>query len=99
MAFTVLLRYSTTAQAMDRPSKVLVPRPISSRISSDLVVAFRRMLATSFISTIKVDCPLARSSDAPTRVKIRSQMEMSACFAGTKEPMEAIKVMSATCRI
>ncbi len=42
---------------MLRPSKVLVPLPISSRIRSDLVVAFLRILATSFISTIKVDCP------------------------------------------
>ena len=91
--------YSTTAQAMLRPSKVEVPRPISSRISSDFVVAFRRIFATSFISTMKVDCPDARSSLAPTRVKIRSQIEISAWLAGTKEPMLAISTISATCRM
>ena len=84
---------------MLRPSKVLVPLPISSRIRSDLVVAFLRILATSFISTIKVDCPEARSSLAPTRVNILSQIDISALLAGTKEPMEAIRTISATCLI
>ena len=50
------------------PSNVEVPRPISSRIRRLSFVAFLRMSATSAISTIKVDCPAARSSDAPTRV-------------------------------
>ena len=37
--------------------------------------------------------------DAPTRVKIRSTMGICASRAGTKEPMCAIRVMSATWRI
>ena len=49
--------------------KVLVPRPISSKTKRLFLVAFRRILATSVISTIKVLCPLARSSEAPTLVK------------------------------
>ena len=47
--------YSTTAQAIDSPSKVLVPLPISSKISRLSFVAFLRIFATSVISTIKVD--------------------------------------------
>ena len=84
---------------MDRPSKVEVPRPISSRITRDLRVALRRMLAVSVISTMKVDWPLARSSEAPTRVKMRSISGIFASRAGTKEPMWAISAMRATCRM
>ena len=91
--------YSMIAQARARPSKVEVPRPISSRISRLLAVAFRRMFATSVISTIKVLCPLARSSEAPTRVKIRSTMPISAEEAGTKLPICAISTMRAVCRM
>ena len=54
------------------PSKVDVPRPISSRTTSERRVALWRMAAVSVISTMKVERPRARSSDAPTRVKIRS---------------------------
>ena len=50
------------------PSKVEVPRPISSRIRRLSFVAFFRMSATSAISTMNVDWPAARSSEAPTRV-------------------------------
>ena len=60
-----------------------------------LEVALRKMFATSFISTIKVDCPLARSSDAPTRVKIRSTIPIFADFAGTKHPICAMSTISA----
>ena len=80
---------------MLRPSNVLVPRPISSKTSSELLVAFRRMFATSFISTINVLCPLARSSDAPTLVKIRSTIPIFAEDAGTKLPICAISTMIA----
>ena len=48
-----------------------------------LEVALRRIFATSFISTINVLCPLARSSDAPTRVKMRSTIPIFADAAGT----------------
>ena len=84
---------------MDMPSKVEVPRPISSRISRLRPVAWRRISATSFISTIKVDRPANRSSDAPTRVNTRSHRPMEALAAGTKLPHWAMMVMSATCRI
>src|SRR6187200_1632962 len=50
-------RNSATLHAMDRPSKVEVPRPISSRIMRLRSVALLTMLAVSFISTMKVDCP------------------------------------------
>ncbi len=46
---------SITAQAMERPSNVDVPLPISSNTRRLLDVALRRIFATSFISTIKVD--------------------------------------------
>ena len=63
---------SVTDQAMDRPSNVEVPRPISSSKTSDRLVARLRMWATSIISIMKVERPRLRSSLAPTRVKIRS---------------------------
>ena len=78
--------YSTTAHAMESPSNVLVPLPISSKIRRLFDVAFRKIFATSVISTMKVLCPDARSSDAPTLVKILSDKPMSALLAGTKEP-------------
>ena len=84
---------------MESPSNVLVPLPISSRIRRLFEVAFLKMFATSVISTIKVLWPDARSSDAPTLVKIRSDSPMFALFAGTKEPICAIKAIRAVCRI
>ena len=63
------------------------------RAAADLVedhqarrVAWWRMLAVSIISTMKVEWPRARLSDAPTRVKTRSHNPMRAVFAGTKQP-------------
>ena len=78
------------------PSKVLVPRPISSRISRLFFVAAWRISDTSVISTMNVDCPAERSSDAPMRVKIRSTTPRCADFAGTNEPICAMSTMSAT---
>ena len=60
-------------------------------------VAFLRIFATSLISTMNVDCPDARSSEAPTLVNILSQMPISADAAGTKLPTWAIRTMSAVC--
>ena len=57
------------------------------------------MSASSLISTMKVDCPAARSSLAPMRVNTQSIMPISALFAGTKEPICAISTMSAVWRI
>ena len=76
-----------TAHAIESPSIVDVPRPISSRINKDLSVALFRIVATSTISTINVLCPSVMSSDAPTRVKMRSVSEISAESAGTNEPI------------
>ena len=56
------------------------------------------MFAVSIISTMKVDSPRARSSEAPTRVKMRSQTPITASSAGTKLPACAIRTISATCR-
>ena len=76
-----------------------LPRPISSRIKRLREVAQRRISLTSVISTIKVDCPADRSSEAPMRVKMRSTMPMRAALAGTKEPIWAMSTIRATCRI
>ena len=81
------------------PSKVEVPRPISSRMSSDEAVACLSIPAISFISTMKVDWPEARSSDAPILVNTRSTTPMVALFAGTKEPICAMRTMSAVWRM
>ena len=81
---------------MAMPSKVEVPLPISSRMRSERGVAFLRMSATSFISTMNVDCPEARSSDAPMRVNNLSTMPTRADAAGTKLPICAMRTMSAT---
>ena len=97
--YLVLAIYSTTAHAILNPSNVLVPLPISSRIIRLLGVAFLKILATSVISTMKVDCPEAKSSDAPTRVNIRSTIHIFAESAGTKEPVCAISTISAVCLI
>ena len=57
------------------------------------------MFATSLISTIKVERPEARSSEAPIRVKTLSVIPTVADFDGTKEPICAIRTISADCRI
>ena len=57
------------------------------------------MAAVSVISTMKVDRPRARSSEAPTRVKMRSTSPTRARRAGTKLPICAMSAMSAVCRI
>ena len=74
------------AHAMEIPSYVLVPRPISSKRTSDLSVTLLRMAADSSISTINVDSPRAMLSEAPTLVNNLSTMPMDASFAGTNEP-------------
>ena len=71
------------AQASDKPSKVLVPRPISSIRIRLRAVALCRMFAASVISTMKVERPPARSSAAPMRVKMRSSGPITARSAGT----------------
>ena len=58
--------------ASARPSKVEVPRPISSISTRLCGVALCRICAASVISSMKVDCALARSSAAPMRVWIAS---------------------------
>ena len=88
-------RCSATAQAMDSPSKVDVPRPISSSTTRLRSVAWWRMAAVSAISTMNVDWPRARSSEAPTRVKMRSTRPMRARDAGTKLPACASSTVSA----
>ena len=90
---------SAQAQASDKPSNVLVPLPISSINTRLFLVALLRMLAVSVISTIKVERPLAKSSDAPIRVKILSTGPIFALCAGIKLPMCAIKTINATWRI
>ena len=81
------------------PSYVLVPRPISSRIISDLSVELFKMFAVSFISTMKVELPRASSSLAPTLLKILSTSPILHSRAGTKEPVCAISAMRAIWRM
>ena len=87
------------AQASDRPSYVLVPRPISSISTRLRSVAEFRITAASVISTMKVERPPARSSEAPMRVKMRSNGPITARVAGTKLPMEASTRISAAWRM
>ena len=89
--------YSATAHAIESPSYVDVPLPISSNITKLFLVASFNICATSIISTINVLCPMLRSSDAPTLVKILSTTPIFAEDAGTKLPICAISVINATC--
>ena len=57
------------------------------------------MCAASLISTMNVDCPRARSSSAPTRVKMRSQTPTLAFVAGTNDPICAMSASSAAVRM
>ncbi len=83
---------------MESPSKVAVPRPISSRMTSARRPAWFRIAAVSTISTMKVERPRARSSAAPTRLKTASTTPISAARAGTKLPACASIAISAFCR-
>jgi hypothetical protein len=74
------------------------PAPISSRTTRLRAVAWLRMFAVSSISTMKVLWPVAMSSWAPIRVKIRSTRPTLALAAGTKEPIWASRTVRATCR-
>src|SRR5690606_17943085 len=80
------------------PSKVLVPRPISSIRMRLLAERLLRMLAVSFISTIKVDSPDEMLSEAPTRVNNLSITPIVADDAGTKLPIWAIRQIRAVWR-
>ena len=62
-------------------------------------MAYFKIWATSFISTMKVLWPVAKSSLAPTLVKIRSTGQMLAAWAGIKLPIWVISTKSATWRI
>ena len=55
------------------------------------------MAAVSTISTMKVERPRARLSEAPTRLNKRSTIPTWARFAGTKAPAWASTAMSAVC--
>ena len=76
---------------------MLVPLPISSKIISERFVALFKIFAVSFISTMKVELPFASSSLAPTLLKILSTIPILQVFAGTKQPICAIRQISATC--
>jgi len=72
------------------PSKVLVPRPSSSKITNERGVASLKILEVSASSTMKVDCPPMMLSFAPILVKIRSAGVRLSDSAGTKHPIWAI---------
>ena len=75
-----------------------VPRPTSSSSTRLRGVAVFRIAAASVISTMKVERPRARLSDAPMRVKMRSKIGSLARPAGTKLPICAIRAISAAWR-
>ncbi|MDT4855551.1 hypothetical protein FQZ97_899110 [compost metagenome] len=85
--------------ASARPSKVEVPRPISSISTRLSGVAACRICAASVISTMKVDCALARSSAAPMRVWMASIGPSRQETAGTKLPTLASSTITATWRM
>ena len=85
--------------ASDKPSNVLVPRPISSSTIRLRDVALFKMFAVSVISTMNVDCPRDKSSLAPMRVKMRSTSDSSQLVAGTKLPICASSTINAVWRI
>jgi hypothetical protein len=87
------------AKASATPSKVEVPRPISSISTRLFSVAPCRMAAASVISTMKVERPEARSSEAPMRVKIASSGPSTQRLAGTKLPHVGEQAISATWRM
>ena len=62
-------------------------------------MAVLRIRAVSVISTMNVLWPRVSSSLAPTRAKMRSAMPIVASRAGTKLPIWAISVISATWRM
>ena len=72
-----------------------VPRPISSKITSALSSAWLSIAAVSTISTMNVERPRARSSDAPTRLKICETIPISAFVAGTYDPACASNAIKA----
>ena len=82
-----LARYSLTDHAIDSPSKVDVPLPISSSKTREFDVAWFSIDAVSDISTINVDCPDDWSSTAPILVNIRSAIWIFALLAGIKLPI------------
>ena len=89
--------YSVILQAIEIPSYVLVPLPISSnkiKLRSEILF---KILAVSFISTINVDSPEEILSDAPTRVNILSTNPIVTDSAGTKLPICAINTIKAVC--
>ena len=71
------------AQAIEMPSYVEVPLPISSNKTKLLSEILLRIEAVSFISTIKVDSPIEILSLAPTLVNILSTTPILAFCAGT----------------
>ena len=90
--------YSATAHAMLRPSKVAVPRPISSSTTRLREVAPFRMCAVSCISTMNVDWPRAMlSGRADAREDPIDEADLRLA-AGTNDPACASRQSSATCR-
>src|SRR5437588_238926 len=83
---------------MATPSYVDVPRPISSSSTRLRALAPCRIALVSLISTMKVDWPRTRLSDAPTRVNSRSTTPTTARRAGTNAPICVSSTHSPTWR-
>ena len=85
-ALTSLTMCSLMAHARPKPSYVLVPRPSSSMMMSDLGVAALRIAAVSSISAMNVEMPRIWQSPAPTRAKMASRIAIFAEAHGTNDP-------------
>lgn len=83
-------------QAIPHPSYVEVPRPNSSMITNEFLVADLTIVEDSIISNIKVERPFNWESSAPTRARIASTTAISALSQGTKLPMWAINTHTPT---
>ena len=90
---------SAIDHARANPSRVLVPRPISSNTTNECGVAACRMDAVSVISTMNVERPACNSSLAPIRVRMRSHRPIVAEAAGTYAPAWARRVSKAAVRM
>jgi hypothetical protein len=76
-------RCASVAVAMAQPSTVAVPRPSSSKMTSERGVAARKMAEASLISSKNVLLPVASESEAPMRVKMPSHTVSDADAAVT----------------
>ena len=89
---------SSTAQAIASPSRVAVPRPISSTTTSERGPAWCRIAAVSVISTMKVRAPARQVVGRADPAEQPIHHADVALSAGTGSPAWASTTISAFCR-